>query len=148
MANSTNEVGFPHTIHIQPFATPVSSVGTWGLIVSSTSIKNAWLENTSNTQNDEADWNVVLGPGTWTMEILSNKGSDSGIIDVQLDGVSEGTIDQYDGAGPLNVSQSVAGIVVVEGGQKELKFLMSTKNASSSGYRARFTGIYFRRTGA
>jgi hypothetical protein len=144
-ANSTNNLGFPRYIPIIPFHTAVSHVN-WDSIQASANFVRQGRKFSSGAQNDEINFNVVLGPGTWTVEIIHHKAPDVGIYSVQLDGVEKGTIDGYDSGTVRNVYSSVTGIVIGTGGKYQLKLKMATKNGSSSSYIGSISGVYLRRT--
>lgn len=88
----------------------------------------------SGAQNDEVSWQVWMDVGTWKFSLVHNTGAILGIYSVRLDGVEQGTIDGYAGAGASNVYSEVTGISVTTAGVKTLALRMATKNASSTQY--------------
>lgn len=116
----------------------------WSTIVSNTGFGGALMAS-SGVQNDEITWPVALTAGTWTFTLVYGKDTDAGIVTVQLDGASQGTIDTY-AAQTFNNVSSLAGLTVATSGKKVLRLLMATKNASSSAYRGRIQGIQLVRT--
>jgi hypothetical protein len=121
-------------IDIDVFMTPVANVN-WN----SNTVDTACLYNgyniSSGAQNDSISWPVVLGAGTWTVEIMHVKNDNVGVYSVQLDDVEKGTIDGYAAAASRNQRDSVTGIVVAITAKVTLKLKMATKNGASSAYR-------------
>ncbi len=98
-------------------------------------------------QNDEIAWNVLLGAGTWTLELIGDNGSDRGISTITLGAVGTlGTKDAYTASGGPDISYSITGITVATTGIYLLKFASLTKHASSSGYAFALAHIQMRRT--
>ena len=124
---------------------PVSTVGTWSLNYDDLAILSGYLKNNPAAINDEVNWDVIMSAGIWTVEVLHTRSTDCGIVTVQLDGSSVGTIDLY-GTTARNIISSLAGVSVATGGKKRLKFLMATKNASSSNYFANLQHVALKRT--
>jgi hypothetical protein len=106
---------------------------------------NGYL-TTLGAQNSEVSYRVLLGAGTWTINIMSYRSTDSGIITISFDGVSVGTIDQYNASDSKNALQSLAGVVVASDGVKVVNLKMATKNGSASSYTGRISGMSFVRT--
>lgn len=108
----------------------------------------------SSAQNDEV---VFLLPqamlaGTWSFIVTFVAGTSFGIytLATSADGSSWtdiGTVDSYAASSvPFNRTE-VTG-VTMPAGQKYLRLKIATKNASSSGYTARLSGVSGTRTGA
>lgn len=102
--------------------------------------------DSSGAQNAEASWDVVLGAGTWTLETVVITSISRGIITASLDGTNIGTMDCYSGSSVVHVHKIITDISIATSGKKRLRFLMATKNASSSGYLGQVETIQFRRT--
>jgi hypothetical protein len=143
MAITNDKLKWHHDINV--FMTPISHVNWSTNDVNSSMIRNG-RKRSSGTQNDEINFDVTLGAGTWDIEILHNTGTNLGIYSVQLDSVEVGTIDGYSGASVYNVRSSVTGVSVATAGKKRLKLKMATKNASSSSYYGSISHIQLRRT--
>ena len=124
---------------------PESNTG-FTFVVSTSAHLNTYAN--SNNQNDEVTYLVGLFAGTYRFTLLYHPANDQGIMDVQLDGVSVGTIDLYNASGSFNTQASIDGIVIATGAWMTLKLKMSTKHASSSGYKSRWSLAMFRRTSA
>lgn len=135
----------PWLIDINVFMTPISHINWNTSSVNTSAIKNGWRYS-SNAQNDEINYDVILAKGTWTIEALHHKGATHGIASVQLDGVQVGTMDAYAGVDTYNQRSSVTGVAVTRAGKYRLKFKMSTKNASSTAYSMYLQHIQLRRT--
>lgn len=102
----------------------------------------------ASAQDNEATFNFNARAGTYTLEVLHKAGASRGIADVYIDGVLQGTkIDQY-GASNVARRETIAGIVIPTDGDHTIRFVMATKNASSTGYVGTLSAISLRRTGA
>jgi hypothetical protein len=124
-----NHVGFPNSNYTMDF-----------------DLLYAAKRYSSGAQNDYIEWDISLAAGTWTFELIGLINTASGIVNVQLDGSSVGTIDMYNSAEIKVYGQRVAGISVSASGKKRLKLLMATKNASSTNYYLQLEHIQFKRT--
>lgn len=91
------------------------------------------VTNIGTSQNNSQDYSVLLEAGTYTLTVVYYKDGNLAIMDAQLDGVSIGTQDAY-GVSSFNNVWSLTGITVATSGVKTLRFIGSTKNASSSAY--------------
>lgn len=90
-----------------------------------------WSQSASAI-NDERSNSFVLAAGSYTFRLRSLRTTSAGIATVYVDGVSQGTIDFYNGS-----ADSYAGtlaITVVGDGYHKLNIKMATKNGSSGGY--------------
>jgi hypothetical protein len=85
-------------------------------------------------QDAELGWDVVLGAGTWTIQLVYNKSTNTGIFSVRIDDVEVGTVDSYAAAAAANFISSVTGVVVASTGKKRVSLKMATKHASSSSF--------------
>lgn len=135
----------PWLIDINPMAAAAVSAVTWSTkTVDTAQLGNGYLQ--ASVQNAELNFDVVLAAGTWDIRILSLTNNLSGIYTVQLDGVTVGTIDHYSASVVRNIWGAVNSVAVATSGKKRLKFLMATKNASSTDYRGYLTAIQLQRT--
>lgn len=100
----------------------------------------------SGAQNAVIGWDVLLAAGTWTLELLHNKGSDRGIYTVALAGSSIGTIDGYNASLSPKQRSQITGITVAATGKKRLTLTMASKHASSSSYFGHLSGLRLLRT--
>ena len=143
---STAEV-YPWLIDIDVFMTAVSHVNWDTIQMDTTNNIYGAQKNSGGFQNDEINFDVVLGIGTWTFELLYSKDSNRGIYTVSLDVTGTlGTIDAYAAAGSFNNRSSITGVSVASNGKQRLKLKMATKNASSSAYYGSIQHIQLRRT--
>lgn len=136
----------PWLIDVNVFMTAVSHVN-WNTIAKATQfLFNGIKYNSPSAVNDEINWDVVLGAGTWTVEVMHDAGTDRGIVEVALDGVAAGTIDGYAASAAQDVRTSIAAITVAESGKKRLRLKITGKNASSSNYIFALQHVQLRRT--
>jgi hypothetical protein len=99
----------------------------------------------AGAQNDAVAWDVILAAGTWDAHFWVRRASNAGIITLNQDGASQGTVDTYAGA-VAAAKVSISGWTVAATGKKRMQILMATKHASSSGYYAELFAIEFCRT--
>jgi hypothetical protein len=111
-------------------------------------------------QNDVYDFDLGPGPlraGTWRLDLYHLTFASRGIYtmqfaDVATDGTvgafsTLGTIDAYAASG-ASTQSSLTGLAIATTSRKRLRFLLATKNASSSDYTWQFSQVLLRRTGA
>lgn len=106
---------------------------------------SCWANGTGTAQNDATAWDVVLGAGTWDAHFYVGRSAASGIITLEMDGVSQGTTDTYSASSDA-AKRSITGFTVSTTGKKRMNVKMATKNPSSSNYLLLLFGIEFRRT--
>lgn len=135
----------PWLIDINVFMTSVSHIN-WNTIAKNTQyLTNGIKYNSPSALNDEINWDVVLGAGTWTIEVMHDKGPDRGIVEVALDGVAAGTIDGY-GAGSYDVRTNISAVTIAATGKKRLRLKIAGKNASATNHIFALQHIQLRRT--
>jgi len=135
---------YPWLIDIDVFATPKATTGFTEFGLSSTYIYCA-QKTSSGNRYDSIAWDVVLGAGTWTVQLIYIRGVNAGIYSIQFDSVEKGTIDGYGAAGP-NIFGSVTGISVATTAKVELKLAINNKNTGSGGYNANLQHVRLMRT--
>ena len=139
------ETSLPWTIFIDVFMTPKSNINWDTLIINSLWV-HCGTKQSSTAQNDEITWDIVLGAGTWSIELMFVKLNSGGIFSVQFDSVEVGTIDSYLSSTVHNSRSSLIGIVIPKTKKIELKLKMATKNTNSSSYYGVINGIKLIRT--
>ena len=120
-----------------PFYAPGSTANSGAAVV--------FQNNTGTAQNDAAAWDVVLAAGTWDAHFWVRRHSAAGIITLNQDGASQGTVDTYHATGDA-AKVSITGWTVSTTGKKRMQLIAATKNASSSNYFMSLFAIEFRRT--
>lgn len=103
--------------------------------------------NNSQTQNDQINTDAWLDAGTHTLTEISITFTTMGIGELQLNGSTFASFDWYSGAEVDNVVKTASASIATSG-VKNVKKIMSSKNASSSAYRGDSQSIKFNRTGA
>lgn len=127
--SNTENATFPF---VQPGATnPSGGVGVSN--ASAVAVNDAWAID------------VVLAAGTWDCHVWVRKSTNTGIITLNQDGASQGTVDTY-AAAAAQAKVSVTGWTVASTGKKRMQLKMATKNGSSSNFVLTFYGLEFRRT--
>ena len=93
----------------------------------------AWFYNSSNTLNDEIEYEVYCEAGSKTFELFGKTQNNLGIVTVYVDDVSWGTIDFYSAVQSLNTYHTLTGTVV---GNKvhSVKIKVTSKNPASSAH--------------
>ncbi len=136
----------PWLIDIDPFLTAIYHVN-WDTNVPYAGTLGGGTHNTdTDAVDNEINFDVVLGAGTWTVRVMFLSASNAGIMTLTLDGASLGTIDNYSASIAPNVAGAIAGIIVATPGKRRLKIKMSTKNASSSAYACYLQKVQLQRT--
>ncbi len=133
----------PWLIDVAPWGTPIVQVNWVARDVNALGIYNSYLSS-NGLQNAELDYDLVLGGGAWTLEVLGENGN-MGIYTVQADGVTLGTIDPYAGAVVWNARQATT-FSLVGVGKRRVRLLMATKNAASTSYQGTIQHLQLRRT--
>lgn len=122
--------------------TPVSPVGSWAAQFGSLL---PMQYNTSGAQNDSATFRFyVSASGTYSIFLWTERGPDSAIATVAVDGDSVGTVDLYAVSG--SPFYSAIGGVVIASGVHSLTLTAGSKHASSSGYLMRLARATLART--
>ena len=150
-----------HVSIIPMITTPDATTGTWALqgytdasvtypfFQPGASAANAeaavGLTNTTTAQNDAWAVDVILAAGTWDAHFWVRRSTNTGIITLNQDGASAGTVDTY-AAAAAAAKLSITGWTVASTGKKRMQLLIATKNASSSDFVLNLFAIEFRRT--
>ncbi len=103
--------------------------------------------NSSGTDGDFNTYTVDLPAGTYTCYFIFSVYSDGGKVDVYINGTKK--VSAYDTywASKWSRITSVASVVISSSGTPvAVKFAVNGKNASSSGYFIRLSGMFFLRT--
>jgi len=89
-------VGEGH-ITILPHAARDAPQGTWTFhpLPGSGFFLNGYLYNSTHANGDRVNYNVFLDAGTYTINVLGRLGSDAGIMEVLMDGISLGMYDWF-----------------------------------------------------
>ena len=137
----------PRRINICPWGYWDHAVagGTIAPQITTSGLGGAYVTQGTQAQNDEIGWNVVLAASTWTITTIYRTNSDAGIATVKLDSTTLGTFDEY-GFGVHNNISTISSVAVAANGVYTLKYVMATKNASSSGYYYQIQWIALHRT--
>lgn len=113
---------------------PSATVGTWAVTFDGSDVLGGSFFNSSAAQNDSVAYKVLLTQGTWTVKLLYNKNTNSGIATISLGSVSVGTLDCWAAAINRNNVQTFTGIAIPSTGIYALTYLMATKNASATAF--------------
>lgn len=129
-----------------PVAVPSASTGSWAISIDSTQIYNFRYLSDGN-QNRYLEYLILLSAGTWTMTVITEKGSNRGIATLTFDGGSSlGTIDAYSSGATVNDVMTITGIVVPTTKLITMRLAINSKNGSSSAYHFPLSKLTFTRT--
>jgi hypothetical protein len=133
--------------HIQVFFSNslADSSGVWTVTPSSSAIFGGTLLS-SGLQNEYAEWNISVVPGTYELTLLHTEANNRGIYTVSIDGTDVGTIDGY-AATVVGTFDRISSISISVAGQVPIRFTMATRNGSSANYYASISGFTLTRTG-
>jgi len=120
--------------------------GTWAAAPDATQHLCFIFQNSSAAQNDGLRFKIWLPVGTYTFRLTAKTEPGSGILDVQFNAASKGTIDLYSATLTVNVISNIASIAIATSGLVNIDLILSTKNGSSSGYGATLTSFSLVRT--
>lgn len=124
-----------------------STVGTWG-IITSTSMSPLVSTNTGGgALNDEFTLDWIGQAGTYTMRVPFLRYHNRGICTFYVDGTTVGSIDGY-ATGAVAAWEEFTGISVIGDGAHTIRVLVTGKNASSSSYVTTISNIGLLRTGS
>ena len=130
---------------ILPGVTPVAQTNWSSLTILAGTYFGAYTSS-SGAQNAEINWDLLLGAGTYTLDLFHFQGTNRGVYTISINGVDIGTtVDGYAAAGAHTKSQ-ITGIAVAIAGVQRLRVLMATKNASSTNYLGAIEGLALTRT--
>ncbi len=139
----------PRHVDIWPWTQTFSEVGTWARNNNNGQLgMGSYSNSATQALNDEVVYDVALDAGTWTITVIGQTNSSSGISTVYLDATSVGTLDWYSASTTNNVVKQITGITVSTPGVYALKLKMASKNASATAYRLTAQLITLTRTGA
>lgn len=135
---------FPWVVNIDSYDISHGNSGWASRFFDANAVYGSFLR--SNTaQNDAVWWYVPLAAGTYSFTLVYIRGTSTGIYSVRIDSVEVGTVDSY-GTAQYNTVGTVTGVSVATTGRKEIRLVMASKNASSSGYRGDLQHLTILRT--
>jgi len=117
-----------------------SQVGSWILDISSAKYLCGNLYNVSGEDLDSISYVIKLEEGNYSLLFQSDKATDRGIVDIDIDDVEVASFDCYGESSP-NYSYIQSNILISSTGIKELKIRVDGKNILSSGYICPITFI-------
>ena len=130
-----------------PWVAVKSTVGTWIRGANSSVLGLGYFYNTSAAQNDERIVDLYLDSVVWKFAMVAYKDNTRGISTIQLDGVSQGTLDWYNAADIGSQYAEITNLTVTTPSVKSYKMIAATKNAASSGYAIAASSDAWIRTG-
>lgn len=94
---------------------------------------------------DSFEQSFLLAAGTYTVYILGQTTTASGIVDWELDGTQiKDNQDWYSGSTVANVEKTIASVVISETGRHVFTGIIDDNNVSSSGHDLKITKIWFK----
>lgn len=118
--------------------------GTWVLLINTSFIYNCLFYNSSGADADNFTVDFRCPAGTYTLRANMSKNTNRPLVDIDVDGSEEHSVDLYAALDVLNIEE-VTGLVLAEGAHT-LKFRADGKNGSSSSYLFTVEGISLQRT--
>lgn len=122
--------------------------GTWYRQQDSTRLDCGEFRNPTIANGDGFICKCRCPAGTYTLRFNAVKHTDGGIVKIYIDDVQVGNAGGYDlyaGAKDVLNIIEITGLTLTAG-EHSLKFIEDGKNASSTGYRLRASGIWLQRT--
>lgn len=123
--------------------------GTWIHFAQTSHLYNGAFQNSTGVDiggnGDNFTMNFRCPAGTYTLRFNSTTSTFLGIIDVYIDASEEGSFDAYSAAIDYNNIEEISGLVLTSG-EHALKFQIDGKNALSSAWYMRLSGITLQRT--
>ena len=120
-------------LNILPLSYSAVGQGTWVWTGDSNSWAGGYVYNSTEANGDNLSYPIWCEAGTYTVFLLSIINTNSGKIEIDIDGTAVATFDAYGGALLYNQQFTQAGISI-SAGAHTVKVLLAGKNASSSGY--------------
>lgn len=97
-------------------------------------------------QNDQFTVEQFLASGTFKIALLCGTYSNGGILTINMDSVTIGTIDTYSAGTVPSVMLLSANFTNSGTRKKSFQFIIASKNGTSTGYKMQIDEIYFVRT--
>src|SRR3990167_6364665 len=101
-------------------------------------------DSTLNNERTVDWWRDI---GTYKVAVVYTKDTDGGVLDVQWDSASQGTIDTYNASETKNNYSELTGLASASAAVTELKVIAPSKNASSTAYNLNLNSVKHDRTG-
>jgi hypothetical protein len=136
----------PARVEINPLDTPVRHVNWNNITVDPAAVGNALMGTSDGLVGNEISFDVVLGAGTWNIELMHATSTNRGIYSVFIDEIAVGTIDGYSAAVTRNVRSSIAGVAVKAAGKHRVTLRMLTKNATSTAFLGSIQRLVLKRS--
>lgn len=121
-------------------ATNGTSVKTWSKFVTSGNDFCRYASVASPANGDTVEFKFPLKSGNYNLELIHLRRTDSGIVNLYLDGSQIGTIDAYSSTNS-NVNRFTASFSVATTGIHSFKAVVAGKNTSSSSFSFAATAV-------
>lgn len=105
----------------------------WDNFLIENAMANTYELYSSGAQNATRYWDVDMAAGPWDLDVMYSMAVNRGIISVQVDGITQATVDTYSSSTVFGV-RSIVRLNIPFSGTHRIAFTMATKNASSSSY--------------
>lgn len=141
----------PWTIDILPTTGRSATAGTWA-VTQSTGEGSSYPEGGSNLQNSSAALNdaisykIELPAGTYDFKFFLRKASNAGKLTFKVDGAARFSDFDLYAASPAFLELLDTSEAISTAGPHTIQLVMTSKNASSSGYGLGLFNIGIRRT--
>lgn len=138
-------VGPVSELRLSPKATSDEQPAAWAWTAAALYLGGV-LDKAVAADGDYVTWVRWMDAGTWTIQLISQKRADNGIVDIYIDATEYASFDLYNAATQYDQKSTDTGNVIATSGFKTIKLLVDGKNASSSAYRTRFNELQLWRT--
>jgi hypothetical protein len=126
--------------------------GTWTITADYQALNAAYRTNTTNAQNDGAEWAVLVSAGTWKLNAAGVTGPSDAIatFDTSFNGgatwTAVGTWDTYAASTNNLATYSSATFTVPQTGKALVRVRALTRNASATGWYLQLSSMALQRT--
>lgn len=134
--------------HIVLFLHNYNSIGqgTWVMGGAGDKWAQNVFENSSAGNGDNISCKVYLAQGTYTLRMIFQKSTVCPVVDIDVDGTEEGSVDTYTASPSDNNIYTITGITVATAKILDIRIRADGKHGSSSAYRMLIQGIALWRT--
>ena len=139
------DIGAGH-ITILPLSYVSIGQGDWTISINASSYYSSYLSQATPANLDNISYNAFLAVGTYSLVLYYHKNTTGGIMDIDIDSVEVGSVDQYSASLTWNLRYLITNINIATAGLKEIKLRMDGKHASSSNYKGWCTYLALWRT--
>lgn len=134
--------------HVEIIPPAYSSIGqgVWTGILWNQCWNFHYWGNTSQADGDNISWKAFLAAGTYTLTLVTAKGTTRAIMDIYIDAAEVASWDLYAAVATPNIVLTQTGIVLANSGIKTIKVEADGKNPLSTAFRVSIQYLVLWRT--